>query len=255
MKKTTEKVNLSQETIDEAEKWSLMMDGMLSDAQVDALLDQFDAETAQEWQTYHLIGDVLRSPDMAHSHVVLAKSRYYAQIKEQLSQEPLIMAPVKLPRSASHKKWLNIRWPQLVGFAAASGFVVFAVISVVNINTDDLLGEKVLPGGVSAVQTAGGSTGLPEQALQVTANADISGTGKQPVDEVQNQSKPSSIVQQLGRGIASLRFINTAVSRPQRPGQALVPYLSAHRQFGYGATLNSSTPLNPYIVQTTADNR
>lgn len=255
MKKATEKLNLSQQTIGEAEKWSLMMDGMLSDVEVDALLDQFDAETAQEWQTYHLIGDVLRSPDMAHSHVVLAKSKYYAQIKEQLSQEPLIMAPVRLPRSASHKKWLNIRWPQLVGFVAASGFVAFAVISVVNINTGELLGERTLPGEISAVQTTADSTGLPQQALQITANADISGAGKQPVDAPQYQSKPSSIVQQLGRGIASLRFINTAVSRPQRPGQALVPYLSAHRQFGYGATLNSSTPLNPYIVQTTADNR
>lgn len=165
------------------------------------------------------------------------------------------MAPVKLPRSDSHKKRLNIRWPYLAGFAAASGFVIFAVISVVNINTDQLLGERTLPGGASAVQTTGNSVGLPQQPLQITANADIPAGGKQPVDEVQNQSKPSSIVQQLGRGIASLRFINTAVSRPQRPGQALVPYLTAHRQFGYGATLNSSTPLSPYIVQTTADNR
>lgn len=257
MKIVTKKVNLSQKTISESEKWSLMMDGMLSDAEVDALLNRFNDDAAREWQAYHLIGDVLRSSDMAHSHVVLAQSHYYEQIKEQLAQEPLIMAPVNLPRSDSHKKRLSIRWPQFAGFVAASGFVAFAVISVVNMNTDELLGERTGPRESSLVQAIGVSARLPQpQGSQIVANASrIAGADKHLADVGRAQPVPSAVAQSTEPSTMPLRFVNTTASRPQKPGQALVPYLTAHRQFGYGATLNSSMPMDPYIVQTTADIR
>ncbi|MGB3836645.1 sigma-E factor negative regulatory protein [Castellaniella sp.] len=48
----------------------------------------------QVWDTYHLIGDVMRSQDLA----LQPSERFYARVSAALDAEPLIVAPAPLAR-------------------------------------------------------------------------------------------------------------------------------------------------------------
>lgn len=48
----------------------------------------------QLWDTYHLIGDVMRSPDLA----IRPSERFYARVSAALEAEPAIVAPSPLAR-------------------------------------------------------------------------------------------------------------------------------------------------------------
>lgn len=67
---------------------SALMDGEIFEDQADVLLDKLKRhpETRQDWDTYHLIGDVLRQPD----HI--CKS-FEESFHERLQAEPTIIAP------------------------------------------------------------------------------------------------------------------------------------------------------------------
>ncbi|HLS52176.1 MAG TPA: sigma-E factor negative regulatory protein [Burkholderiaceae bacterium] len=57
--------------------------------------DELDSPYGRQvWDTYHLIGDVLRSPDLA----ILPSDFFYARVSKQIDAEPPIVAPKpKLP--------------------------------------------------------------------------------------------------------------------------------------------------------------
>lgn len=64
------------------------MDGELFDDEAEALLDRLKRSPGkdEEWQTYHLIGDVLRQPDHAYPNIGAA-------MRERLLAEPTVLAP------------------------------------------------------------------------------------------------------------------------------------------------------------------
>lgn len=53
-----------------------------------------DAQALDSWNTYHLIGDVLRSPELM-SHA--ADTAFVARLRVRLSQEPVLVAAPALP--------------------------------------------------------------------------------------------------------------------------------------------------------------
>lgn len=67
---------------------SALMDGELFEDDADELLDKMkkDVSAQQEWETYHLIGDVLRQPN----HVC---KNMNTSFHERLQAEPTIFAP------------------------------------------------------------------------------------------------------------------------------------------------------------------
>jgi sigma-E factor negative regulatory protein RseA len=69
-------------------------------------------EAQEDWLTYHLIGDVLRQPDQAHSDISAA-------VRERLQAEPTVLAP----RTQTRQQ--RARWFALS--AAASVMAVGAV--------------------------------------------------------------------------------------------------------------------------------
>ncbi len=73
-----------------------------------------DPEARQRWHAYHLIGDVLRSDDLASppGH----DAAFLSALRGRLEREPVVLAPA--PRR--HRHWL------LPGAAAAAGFVAVA---------------------------------------------------------------------------------------------------------------------------------
>lgn len=71
----------------------------------------------QLWETYHLIGDVLRSDELA----ILPSERFYARLSKAIDSEPTVLAP---QHKVHHK---SMRWGlPSVAVAAAIMAVVWA---------------------------------------------------------------------------------------------------------------------------------
>ena len=90
-----------------------------------------DVRVRASWHAYHLIGDVLRSEDLA-----IAPSRdaaFLAAVRDRLSREAVVLAPSPAVEPASgsgrvlHSKDRAVasgrRWPWVVSTAVAAGFV------------------------------------------------------------------------------------------------------------------------------------
>ncbi|HET8871248.1 MAG TPA: sigma-E factor negative regulatory protein [Aquabacterium sp.] len=89
-----------------------------------------DVRAKQAWQTYHLIGDVMRSDDLAKG---AGSADFLNKFRERLAQEPVVLAPsrsqatpevVVTPAALKRRAWSG-------PFAVAAGFmlVVGAVVS------------------------------------------------------------------------------------------------------------------------------
>ena len=70
------------------QKISALMDGELFEDEADDLLDlvKRDSDAHRDWETYHLISDVLRQPE--HIHCGLS-----AKVRERMQDEPTVLAP------------------------------------------------------------------------------------------------------------------------------------------------------------------
>lgn len=84
-----------------------------------------DADARQTWHAYQLIGDVMRSEDLARP--AARDAAFLAGLRERLAAEPVVLAPVALAPPAAARR----RQPWLVPVAAAAGFVVVAGVLVV----------------------------------------------------------------------------------------------------------------------------
>ena len=100
------------------EELSALMDGELSLSRTLAVAAQWrdDADLREDWHTYHLIGDVLRSGDLAssgrHDEVFLQS------LRQRLSQEPVVLAPGPLgatPPAAARQP--PRAWPSVAAVA------------------------------------------------------------------------------------------------------------------------------------------
>lgn len=122
-------------SLDTHEKCSLLIDGELDEVAIDSLLAQYhtDETIGEQVQTFHLIGDTLRSADFAHSYVKLKKSFGRQEFKARLAKEPLILAPTELPRD---KSILNLLSPRWAGLAVAS-VALIAFVGVVGFSQRD----------------------------------------------------------------------------------------------------------------------
>ncbi len=112
----------------DAEQLSALADGELDAAGVAKACARWRADTsAQEtWHAYHLIGDVLRSDDLAGAprsdHVALVK------LRERLAAEPVPFAPGLAAATASAPR-RSRPWATLSAIAA--GFAAVAMVLVV----------------------------------------------------------------------------------------------------------------------------
>lgn len=98
----------------------------LVDGEADALergcgLWRGDARARQIWHAYHLIGDVLRSEELARSPA--RDAAFVAGLRDRLAAEPVVLAPAARP-ARPRQAWL-------MPAAAAAGFVVVAGVLVV----------------------------------------------------------------------------------------------------------------------------
>lgn len=137
---------------DESDRFGLstLMDGDVGAAERVCLAWRDDAALRARWHAYHLIGDVLRSEQLATP--AARDARLLAAVRARLAQEPVIVAPQAAP--ARRGGW---RMPA----ALAASIAALAGVLVVLQSPD-----AVAPGGAgAAVQLADVQAGVPPAVL------------------------------------------------------------------------------------------
>ncbi len=131
--------NVMNTDLMQREQLSALADGQLQGDELAQALEFAAQESGQStWQLYHLVGDVLRSPELAqHQH---GTRSMVMRVREQLAQEPLhgrlqetapVVAQIAHPATAVAANASVFRWKMAAGFAslaavAAIGWSSFA---------------------------------------------------------------------------------------------------------------------------------
>lgn len=164
---------MSDRNVPAREALSALVDGEASPSEVAKTCAAWrgDADTRANWHEYQLIGDVMRSQDLAGT---TPSAAFLNNFRARLAQEPVVLAPaaavsrraapavapVKALRPLQRRAWTG-------PIAVAASFV--AVVA-------SLLGNQVVPGAgsgslMSAAQGDGLSMGLTESRMVSLADA------------------------------------------------------------------------------------
>ena len=115
----------------------------------------------QLWDTYHLIGDVMRSQDLA----IRPSDRFYARVSAALDAEPPIVAPLPLARRHVVRNGLS-------GLAVAA-----AVASVVWMARPFFFGAEPAPAAPVVAQAIEPDAADPGLADYMAAHQSMAGAG------------------------------------------------------------------------------
>lgn len=118
---------------------SALADGDAQALEPGCMLWRDDAEARRTWHAYHLIGDVLRSSELASRPG--RDAAFLAAVRERLAQEPVVLAPQPQPAPVRRRRPL---W--LLPTAAAAGFVAVAGVLVVVRMSEAPTGGAVIAG-------------------------------------------------------------------------------------------------------------
>lgn len=124
--------NMPDGSSDRAEQLSALSDGELEYSAIAGLCAEWrdDPATRARWHSYQLIGDVLRSDDLASPGS--RDQEFLSRLRERLAAEPVVLAPQALPAAAEpaampaghvRRSWRHWR----ASAAMAAGFLVVAV--------------------------------------------------------------------------------------------------------------------------------
>lgn len=107
------------------EKISALADGALDQNEMDALLKQlYSGSGRQAWDTYHLVGDALRSDDLATP----LSADFDARFAARFASEPVLMAPpAGQPAKTGNQ---NGGWRKYVSLYSMGGGAVAALLAV-----------------------------------------------------------------------------------------------------------------------------
>lgn len=149
-----------QQSTDDARHWlSALADGDADATENACRLWRDDPAARQAWHAYHLIGDVLRSDELARAPA--RDAAFLAGLREKLAAEPVVLAPdAPVPRAPRRQAWL-------MPVAAAAGFVAVAgVLVVMRLGTPGApVPAAVMAGapaaGLTAVSSAAQPAGQP----------------------------------------------------------------------------------------------
>ncbi|PXW26544.1 sigma-E factor negative regulatory protein [Paraburkholderia caballeronis] len=139
------------------ERLSAFVDGELSgDGQPNGIFSDLNRDDRAAWSSYHLIGDVLRSDDLALSPA--ASSAFMAGFAARLDAEPHVLAPAAIaPAVSTTRRLLNLRRrvvPTLAVAAAAATltWIVVPQMHGVGVGQSGVQVASVQPSHVDAMQ-------------------------------------------------------------------------------------------------------
>jgi sigma-E factor negative regulatory protein RseA len=145
---------------DRAALISALVDGESAALQPGCELWRDDAQARTDWHTYHLIGDVMRSDDLACEPA--RDAAFLLALRARLAQEPAVLAPQPKTAPARRPTWL-VPAAAAAGFAAVAGVLAVTRLSAPASEGPTLAVEGSHGGGM-AVNTRGA---LPAQALVI----------------------------------------------------------------------------------------
>ena len=205
---------------------SALADGDLRDAsEVERACSGWreDAELRRTWHCYQLIGDVMRSEELARP--AERDAAFLAGLRERLAAEPVILAPEPLPAAPARRRHV---W--MLPAAAVAGFVLVAGVLVVarvaQPGAEAGPGFAAAPGGAMPVLTGVG-VGLGVGVDRVNARNGVNGANgtnganrmvASPASEGDALLRDERLdeylrVHQFARGGAALAAPSTAVRR------------------------------------------
>ena len=188
------KLTTSNASEHEAEQLSALADGELGPKEVARACANWRAGTSSHttWHAYHLIGDVLRSDDLAS--IPRLDHASFEKLRERLAAEPVVLAPDSAFRGAAVNRAQRKPWPWAALSAVAAGFAAVAGVLIV-------LGGPFADSHPGAVNIARSNAATP---------ADFAGVASRPFEPIH---KP---------GVADGKLVRDA---------RLDRYLDAHKHF------------------------
>ena len=135
-----------------------------------------DAGAREAWHLYHLIGDVLRSDDLASTPA--RDAAFLAGLRQRLAREPVPLAPAPLPAPAANAQPSPRRLGWRAPAAVAAGFVAVAATLVL------MRSEGFGGGSDGGVRLAGNPAPVAGTGLRVVSNPLPSATGALVADGV-----------------------------------------------------------------------
>lgn len=114
---------------DRAALISSLVDGDAAAVQPGCELWRDDVQARRDWHAFHLIGDVLRSDDLAAAPA--RDAAFLDALRSRLAQEPVVLAPQAAKATAAPARRVGWLAPAAVaaGFAAVAGVLVVTRLS------------------------------------------------------------------------------------------------------------------------------
>ncbi|MEO5845337.1 MAG: sigma-E factor negative regulatory protein [Caldimonas sp.] len=125
-------------------------------------------ELRDDWHAWHLIGDVLRSDDLASEPG--RDERFRAALRSRLGSEPVVLAPAALPSApAAHFERPAQRRAWAAGALAAGVVLVAGTFAVVRPGDSPLPSRLALGGPAPAAAPGVSGAPAPEATIQPAA--------------------------------------------------------------------------------------
>lgn len=164
---------------------SALMDAELTDEQVVAILASQDQEMRKTWETYHQIGDVLRSEEMA----VGMRPDFAARLAARLDAEPVIVAPAMAASRKQRRAAASLSFPGRFAVPAmvAATIAAVAIFAGTSLNGDETGLEQVTPHAAPAGArvVADSAKTLPKEAMmQARLDMPAAGSAEEHPQEV-----------------------------------------------------------------------
>ncbi len=178
-------VSMQSQVSSRSERMSAFVDGELVGEEhlnLDAFLSGLDGQDRAAWSSYHLIGDALRSDDLAVSPAT--SSAFLSGFAARFDNEPHVLAPAAMPVA---RRLLALRRRVVPAFAVAAAAATLTWIVVPQL--------QGVPGGPGTAQLA--SVQSHGDTLQRVAMASVPAATVQPIVQDANIIRDASLDQYL----------------------------------------------------------
>jgi sigma-E factor negative regulatory protein RseA len=146
------------------EHLSSLIDGELDAQEAAAVLDALcrDAELQRRWSDLQLVGDALRSPEVAACHM----DGFCDRVRTALASEPTVLAPRRRARPA----WRRYSVPGLA-IAASVAAIAFVAVPLLRAPSPDVMAQRPLPATAPVVASTAAVAASQAEAKAAAAIA------------------------------------------------------------------------------------